>query len=284
MNSLLRLLAPAITVAGFCLSAQATEGLSDTHQPLSHTGAASLQEETDSAAVPLVELRADNYDVWKYKRRFMVGFTTGTLDQKKRFGGEISSRWGASIISGRNIYLHRKAIGGFLKFGLNIDVNINYVNFAKGSGKFSDIMNPGDSDIDYGDEDGETSVSLGRHYLTAGMAVGPTATFAPFYASNSRSLAALKFRPYFHVVPSYATYIISDEEDTEFNNAFALWCAAGMEIQWKRLIVGLEWKGCTAKYKGMVDDLVSDLEDGYEPEKPHKFDMNMFNVSIGLAF
>ncbi|MDE6177983.1 MAG: hypothetical protein K2F86_02295 [Duncaniella sp.] len=284
MNSLLRLLAPAIAAACFCLSARAAEGLSDTHTPLPHTGVADLKEETDSAAAPLVELRADNYDVWKYKRRFMVGFTSGTLDQKKRFGGEISSRWGASIISGRNIYLHRKAIGGFLKFGLNLDLNVNYANFAKGTGKLSDITNPGDINIDYGDGDTETEVSLGRHYITAGIAVGPTATFAPFYASGSRSLAALKFRPYFHVVPSYAAYIISDDEDTEIHSAFALWCAAGMEIQWKRLIVGLEWKGCTAKYKGMVDDMVSDFEEGYEAEKPHKFDMNMLNVSIGFAF
>lgn len=219
-----------------------------------------------------------NTDIWKYKGKFTVGYTTGTLDQKKRFGGEISSRWGVSITSGRNIFLHNRPIGGFLRFGLNIDVNVNYLNFAKGTGSFSDIMNPGD-------EDGENgAASLGRHYLTTGFAIGPTATFAPFYASQNGRLACLVFRPYFHVVPSYATYIISDDDDTELHNAFAFWCAAGLEVQWKRLIVGFEWKGSTAKYKGMLDSLMGDMEEGYEPEKAHKFDVNMFNFSIGLAF
>ncbi|MDE6269969.1 MAG: hypothetical protein K2M12_03825 [Muribaculaceae bacterium] len=236
-----------------------------------------LAEDSSSDALTADNVLTPNSDIWKYKRKFMIGFTDGTLDQKKRFGGEISGRWGVSIVSGRNIYLHRKPIGGFLKFGLNIDANLNYVNFAKGSGKFSDILHPGDND-DMG------TASLGRHYFTAGMAVGPTASFAPFYSSANRKLAALIFRPYFHVVPSFATYIISEDEETELHNAFALWCSAGLEIQWKHLIVGFEWKGSTAKYKGMIDDMISDMEDGYTAEGSHKFDMNMWNFSIGFAF
>lgn len=112
-------------------------------------------------------------DIWKWKKRFMFSYTTGKLDLKRRYGGEISSRWGLSIKSGRNIYLHRGPIGGFLKFGLNIDVDVNYMNFAKGTGRLYDIWS------DYDDDNAPT---LGRHYLTAGLALGPTATFAPFYA------------------------------------------------------------------------------------------------------
>lgn len=259
-----------------CISSHARNSDPD----LSVTYPAENCEPTDSISENAVEPSEDptvidDSDIWKYKTRIMLGFTTGTLDQKRRFGGEISSRWGLSLITGRNIYLHRKAIGGFLKFGLNLDMNLNYMNFAKGTGRISDIMHQ--------DDDG-APVSFGRHYLTAGIAIGPTATFAPFFASSDRNLASLKFRPYFHVVPSYAAYLISEDEDTEIHGAFALWCAAGLEIQWKRLIAGFEWKGCTAKYKGMIDSIISDFDDNYEAEKSHKFDMNMFNVSIGFAF
>ncbi len=216
--------------------------------------------------------------IWKYKKKIMVGFTTGELDQKKRFGGRISSRWGLSFKTGRIIYLHRRPIGGFLRFGLDIDANVDYMNFAKGTGNISDIWDPMEKE-----DGGEGNVSLGRHYLTAGVALGPVAVFAPFFASSSMNLASLKFRPYFHVVPSYATYMVSDNDDMELHNAFALWCAAGLEIQWKRLMIGFEWKGCTAKYKGMVDDLMSEMEEGYASEGSYKFDTNMLCFSIGIA-
>lgn len=279
MNRLLTSLAIVATTVSSCFTAHADEQTSNTSIYTDATFTVDSASESDTVKVNTSKNNLVlNSNIWKYKRKFMLGYTTGTLDQKKRFGGEISSRWGVSMISGRNIYLHRGPIGGFLKFGLNLDLNLNYMNFAKGVGSFSDIMHPDDE----GDED--ETVSLGRHYLTVGFAIGPTATFAPFYASSNRRLASLVFRPYFHVVPSYACYMISDEEDTELHNAAAIWCAAGMEIQWKRLIVGLEWKGSTAKYKSTVDSLISEIEDEYEAEKPHKFDMNMFNFSIGLAF
>lgn len=282
MNHLLTSLAIAAISACSCIPAHAKSQPSDagTHSDSALTFTQATTQESESVEPQTSKNNlAQNSDIWKYKRKFMLGYTIGTLDQKKRFGGEISSRWGASITSSiAHIYLHRSPIGGFLKFGLNIDLNLNYMNFAKGSGKISDIMHPND------DESGLETISLGRHYLTAGVAIGPTASFAPFYASSDKRLASLIFRPYFHVVPSYGAYIISEDDDTDLHNAFALWCAAGLELQWKRLIVGVEWKGSTAKYKGFVDNLISGIDEGYEAQRSHKFDVNMFNISIGFAY
>ncbi|MDE6027885.1 MAG: hypothetical protein K2G23_07430 [Muribaculaceae bacterium] len=213
-------------------------------------------------------------NIWRYNKKFMLGFTTGKLDRKNRFGGEISSRWGASLVGGRNIHFHRNPIAGFLKIGMNLDFEANYMNFEKGSGSFSDIINPDNYD-DY-----ENIPTLGEHYLTIGVAVGPTATFAPFYAFSNADLAALRFRPYFRITPSFASYIVSDEDDIEMHNAFALWYSAGLEIQWKRLIVGLGWKGSSAKYKGLVDDFLNEESSS----ESYKFDVNMFNILIGVAF
>ncbi|MDE6811524.1 MAG: hypothetical protein K2J15_04155, partial [Muribaculaceae bacterium] len=212
--------------------------------------------------------------IWKRTKRFTVGFSTGELDRKRRFGGVIKSRWGIELKIGRNIYLHPKPIAGFMRIGLDLDADVTYLNMAKGSGNLSDMWeNPGESEI-----------NLGQHYLTAGLAVGPNITFAPFYRFENKNLRVLKFRPYFHVIPSFASYIVSDSDDMEFHSAFAFWCSAGMEIQWKRLLVGLEWKGSTAKYKGLMDSIISEFEGGGENSDSYKFDCNMFNVSIGLAF
>ena len=173
---------------------------------------------------------ASQADIWKYNKKIMLGFSTGTIDQKVRFGGKLSSRWGLSLYSGRNIFLHRKAIGNFLRFGLNVNMNLNYINFAKGKGSLNDFISG--SPAQDKDEDSDIGVNLGRHFLSAGVAVGPTASFAPFYMSANKNLAVLRFRPYFNVVPSYAGYIVSEDDDLELHNAFALWCAAGIEIQW----------------------------------------------------
>ncbi len=218
-------------------------------------------------------------DIWKYKKKgFMVGFTTGTLDPESGAGEAMSSRWGIAVKTGFNIYLHRKPLGGFAKIGLDIDMEANYMNFAKGKGSFSDIMHPDLSGEDF-------SVSFGRHYLTGGIAIGPNVTFAPFFNSSNRNLAALKFRPYFHVVPSYASYIVSDEDETEFHNAFAFWCSAGLQIQWKRLLVDFNWKGSTAKYKGLLNNLISDLTgDATKSSESYKINVNMVNILIGISF
>ena len=279
MNKLCKVLALTLISAGTVISASA-EDLSAVSFLVSGDMPDVEEESTvvksEEYEYTPTEKPAFNDDIWKFKRKFMLSFTTGTLDQKSRLGGEIDSRWGVSLISGQNIYLHRKPIGGFLRFGLNLEADINYLNFAKGNGTFSDLIHSGGSD--------DVQATLGRHYLTIGVSLGPTASFAPFFASANRKLAALTFRPYFHAVPSYAAYIVSDDDDVEFYNAFAFFCAAGMEIQWKRLIFGVEWKGSTAKYKGLSEDIMADMDEDYEADKPHKFDMNMVNISIGFAF
>lgn len=211
--------------------------------------------------------------IWKYTRRIMIGGSFGELDRKRRYGGVIKSRWGVGLKTGRNIYVHRKPIAGFMRIGIDVDLDMNYMNMAKGTGSLSDAWNHPEDDMD-----------LGEHYLTLGVAVGPNITFAPFSWSANQNLRSLRFRPYFHLTPSYATYIVANSDDGEFHNAFALWCSAGLEIQWKRLLFGLEWKGSTAKYKGMVDSLLAEDDEDYVKVGSHKFDCNMFNISIGLAF
>lgn len=215
--------------------------------------------------------------VWaKGNKTISLGYTTGSFDMGANLQGKLDSRWGLTFNSTRNYYLHRKPIAGLLKFGLEWGTNINYMNFEKGSGSLKDIANS---------MDGDEAPSLGTHYMAAGIALGPTITVAPFIHASSLNLARLKFRAFFHVVPSYAAFITSNEDETNFHSAFCCFFAGGLNVQWRKLNIGFEYKYGRAKYSDMMSDLVSDeVPDKifYNGGKP-KFNAEMLTFSIGLA-
>lgn len=235
-------------------------------------------QDTDSLSNKLY-----NQDLWKgANKEISAGYTTGSFDLRLD-GGKQTSRWGASLTTLRNIYVHRGAIGGMLKFGIHIGAQINYMNFELGHGSLGDFTGGFDGNFDDDDED-EVS-SLGKHYLAAGLALGPTATVMPFIWSGNRNLARLKLRAFFHVVPSYSAYITSDDEETDFHSAFCCYFAGGFNIIWRKLNVGVEWKSGRAKYKGLSEnfDFGEFSATSSEGPKPH-YRTNMFTVSLGLAF
>ncbi|MDE6468525.1 MAG: hypothetical protein K2L28_06465 [Muribaculaceae bacterium] len=220
----------------------------------------------------------DNSDLWKgNNKELQLGYVSGSFDLGAD-GGKLDSRWGASLKSVRNIYLHRGPIGGFLKFGLHLGTDMSYMNFEKGHGSLSDITS--------GDFDGDDCLSLGKHYLAIGAAVGPTATFMPFINSSNRNLARLKFRAFFHVVPSYAAYITSsDDEGTDFHSAFCCYFSGGLNVMWRKLNVGVEWKGGRAKYKGLGGSMMGDdVTDLFYDGGKIRYGSKMFSVNIGFAF
>ncbi len=271
----LSLLASAALHVNAATSSQTDSiAMTDSHHQYYTENETTAPAEYDSPAEnnPAIDNQSE---IWKYNKRTKLGFIFSTLDRKSRLGGEITSKWGIDFQQEFNIFLHRRPIAGFLRFGLDIAVEFDYINYG---GNLFNGLNFGSHD------DGEVP-ELGHHYLTAGLAVGPTATFAPFFGSSNRNLAALRFRPYFHVTPSYASYLVSEDGDTEMHNAFALWCAAGLEIQWKRLVFGVGWKGSTAKYKGLMDSLMDKWDEDYESDhERYKFDNNMIILSIGVGF
>lgn len=237
---------------------------------------------------------ADNQRFWKGGNKlFSVGFTTGSFDKGRYNGGKLTSRWGVAFKAGRNIYVHPKPIANLVKFGIFIGAELNYMNFEKGHGSISSITggNYYDDDDDYYDDDyyDDDYVSLGSHYLTAGLAIGPTATFMPFYWCSNPNVARIKVRPFFHVVPSYSALIVSDEDDAEVHGAFACLFSGGFELIWRKLSLGFEWKGGRARYKDFVSDLMdevynNDLWIGAGQQKQPRMGCKMFTFSIGIEF
>lgn len=227
-----------------------------------------------------------NQRLWsKDKREFRLGYTMADFDRGPYNGGILQSRFGIALDMMGNVYLHRKAIGGFLKFGIQFGGQINYINFEKGKGKLSlggmfNGADEGDSDSNYED------ITIGTHLFVAGIGVGPTATFMPFFKSNNPNLARLRFRVYFNVVPSYSGFIKSNEDDTQWNSAFACNFASGLNIFWRKLDIGFQYKGGKARYR----DTVSDIEEsvtgvsGFEKGKMPRFATNLYTISIGIVF
>lgn len=225
----------------------------------------------------------DNQRFWKKgNKELRIGYTFASLDKGASYGGEIDGRVGVSLDIMRNIYLHRGAIGGFLKIGLQFGPQLTYVNFEKGHGSIKDALGGGDEE-----KDEDLTLNLGSHQLMAGVGIGPTLTFMPFFRSNNSNLARLKFRAHFNVVPGYSAYITSDEDEVSFHNAFACMFAGGLNIQWRKLDVGFQYKGGRATYKDLVEEISNGMM-GFDPfertgKKP-RFASNFYTINIGLVF
>lgn len=246
-------------------------------------------QEADNSKAEVIE---SNKRFWKKdSKELRLGYTIANLDRSATYGGSIDGRWGVTLDIMRNIYVHRSPIAGFLKFGIQFGPQINYVNYEKGHGSIGDMIGGGDDDDDgyYDWEDGRDDMSnptLGKHQLVAGIGIGPTATFMPFYRFDNSNLARLKFRAYFNVVPSYSAYITSTDDETTFHSAFACLFAGGFNIIWRKLDIGFQYKGGRARYKDVVSDIESDIMGGdpFSRGKRPRFASNFYTISIGLCF
>ncbi|MBD5234217.1 MAG: hypothetical protein HDS65_08585 [Bacteroidales bacterium] len=239
----------------------------------------------------------DNQRFWrKDSKELRIGYTMGNMDRGIFYGGKIDSRLGVSLDMMRNIYLHRKAIGGFMKVGLQFGLQVNYLNYEKGHGSlsFGSIFGgeeEDDPDYDYGYDDDynyddEGSIALGTHGLNMGIGIGPTLTFMPFHKSSNANLARLKFRAYFNAVPSWSAFIISSDDEMKLHNAFTCLYAGGFSILWRKLDIGFQYKGGRVRYKDLVQDIMNgEMGNPWVGRtKNPRYGTNMYTISIGLVF
>ena len=139
----------------------------------------------------------------------------------------------------RTYDLHHKAIGGMLKFGIDMTwLDISFTRYEKGKklslaslsqslmgnvtngtfANFSDYFNAADkkalSDMS-GDNltDLVNRIDLGKFQISANiLAVGPNVRIAPFYPIGSRFLDKIKIGAYAHYIPTYSALIFTDGE------------------------------------------------------------------------
>lgn len=204
-------------------------------------------------------------------------------------GGQVpkfETNWGASIMAGKNIKLH-KPIANTLQFNLDftgVDLSVNHYN-AENSGKFiynSDANNRREVTNEDGSVDKYYYMhwNLEKYEISYGMNLGPSLTIAPFtHVSGANGLHFLKFNVYYHVGYNAAFMLMKGkiESDVQFallpigtsayknakeeleqrnENQFVvghgLYQTMGFNMTWKRIGFGFEHRWGALKYKNVA--------------------------------
>lgn len=183
---------------------------------------------------------------WDRKKYFNIGYATQTFSPE--YGNALESKFGVSLVNGRNIFLHKKPIANMLKFAIDLGSDINYAQYKDLEGDY----NFSDSDFDYSDEgdnyydsgyEDEEDLDLGLHHVDIGLHVGPSISINP--------VSHLKVSAYFRFVPSYSMVILN----SELYQSFAPMFTYGGEVSYKFIGIGIEGRSGSAKYKDMVAEI-----------------------------
>jgi len=190
--------------------------------------------------------------VWKRKKFLNMAFVKQSLTHQELAGLKWKSDFGASFQMGRTYYLHRKPLGGMVKFGIDwVCIDMNYAKYSPAfSGEALENQNSSEGGPsgaanekgfeDFG-QDGYRSENglefdLGCHQFETSMQVGPSVTVNP--------VKYLMVNGYFRYAPSFSGVLLDDE----FHGGFASFFTAGGLISWKAIGLGVEARWGKAKY------------------------------------
>ncbi|MBR5333807.1 MAG: hypothetical protein IKV33_03620 [Alistipes sp.] len=171
--------------------------------------------------------------IWKDRAGyFNVGFVQQTVIEDYTFSLMnddvlMKSDWGVSLTSGKTFYLHKKPLGGMVKFGL--DWSWFDINVASSLAEAGYIPGPW---------------FMHMYQAEIGMQLGPSVTINPVHH--------LKASAYFRVAPSYSA-IYEVEVECGYGN-YATMYNAGATVAWKILSVGVEYRGGKCAYKSFDGD------------------------------
>ncbi len=224
------------------------------------------------SAEPTITIEKDYDSIWKKRRTYLnLGYVNQELNFADVPDAKFKSNWGFSISSGKTFYLHKKPIGGVVKFGLDwswADVNIaGYDTFEGGDYGYDDEY--------YEDEDDMPSWAKDTYQFEIGMQVGPSITINP--------TGKLKISAYFRVTPSYSAIYCNEE----FYGGFAAMLNPGVSVSWKLLSFGCEYRTGKAKYKNFViESEEGEYEEDIEYTSSDKLKMKTegFRFYFGFRF
>ena len=180
---------------------------------------------------------------WDRKKYFNIGYAM--QDLVPEFGNSFESKFGVSLVTGRNIYLHKKPIANMLKFAIDLGSDINYAQYKDLEGDYGTDPDYGYDD-GYDDEYGDEDLNMGLHHIDVGLHVGPSVSINP--------VAHLKISAFFRFVPSYSMLLLNSELYQSFTPMFTY----GGEVSYKFIGIGIEGRSGSAKYT----DLLAETESG----------------------
>lgn len=194
-------------------------------------------------------------------------------DWQNEQGGYLPLKFSAGLANVNQVWLHKKPIGGVLKFGLDHGSNINYSLFDMKE-DFSDYKGPTgylgpNSGIYDDDDDSDGLPDIGMHYVAVGYGIGLSVTVNP--------VAKLRVNGYCHFVPSVAMVI----SNSEISAGFMPYVKYGAEVSYSKVGVGIEWGSGMSKMSDVLSQLVSDSDSS--PEKK-KYYSNYMRIYLSLRF
>lgn len=202
---------------------------------------------TLSSSVQKVEDEALDKRIWKDRAKYFNFYYAKQDLTQKDAGMTWKSDLAAAMAMGRTYYLHKKAILGMIKFGLDWTFfDINFGKYQDETGFFAD-----EEDYGYGDPE-----KIDLYQAEVGMGIGPSVTINP--------VNHLKVSAHFHVTPSMSLLVV----DGDVNTSYGTFMSVGGAIAYKAISIGVEHRWGTTKYNSMVDlggfdeDYDSDIEDG----------------------
>ncbi len=269
--------------------------------------AVALQEKLDSLqnTVAVLQEKEDTrskteYDnaVWKRKGHLSIGFSTQKMTDADNVDDMYKSKMGFVLNWGKTFYLHKKPIANLMKVGIDWSwIDLSFAKYKSGtgihfnnsssSGDYSDYIDGnGNYSTDYTDYDMGTDIDLGVYSIAAGMSVGPSFTFSPFY-NMGKGLQHILAQTYFHVTPSFTGIILSENDETEFKSSYTTYFNWGINVSYKMISVGYEYRWGKSKFNTFSldgdDDDYSDSEynEGNEKSKI-KFGTSMFYIRFNF--
>lgn len=185
-----------------------------------------------SSKVQKVEDDKRNEAVWKKRSRYF--YIAYGKNQLKDNSNKLSSDYSFAMISGRTYYLHKRPLGGMVKFG--IDWNFADVNFAK----YPDLT-PVKVSNDQLDPELAETFDLAPMQIDLGMGIGLSCTVNP--------VNHLKAGIYFHVTPSYSMVL----QNEELHSSYATFFNFGLHASYKAISLAFEMRrSFPVKYDNLV--------------------------------
>lgn len=176
--------------------------------------------------------------IWKDRAKYIyLGY--GRQELKNPSGAKLSSDYSLMLVKGRTFYLHKKPLGGMVKFG--IDWNQADLSFAK----YPDLTSGESPDGSSASEEDASGIDLAPMQVDLGMGIGLSCTVNP--------VDHLKAGVYFHVTPTYSMVL----QDEELYSNYATFFNTGLHVSYKVISLGFEMRWSTpVDYDGLMLDRI----------------------------
>ena len=211
-----------------------------------------------------------NNAIWKRKKHISISFSTQNMeDADNPLNMKYKSQSGFNLDWGKTFYLHKKPIANLMMIGLDWSwINLSFAKYKSGSGIHfnslaGDYSDYDDDDYGYDYDDLIDDIDLGVYSLSAGMSIGPSFTFAPFY-NTGKGLQHLLAQTYFHVTPSYTCIIMTEDGETEAYHGYTTYFNWGINVSYKFISIGYEYRWGKSRFNQMSLDFDDDEKDDQE--------------------